>query len=110
MVDDAELEELRRRKMAEIQSQATQEQHAAAQRAELDAQKQMVLRAILEQDARERLSRIRLTRPDVAESVENQLILLAQQGRIRGKVTDDVLKQFIARLMPPSRDIKIERK
>ncbi|HVL47401.1 MAG TPA: DNA-binding protein [Candidatus Thermoplasmatota archaeon] len=107
---DDELAELRRRKMAELQDQARREEHHAAQRAEIDAQKAAVLRAILEPEARERLARVRMTRPDVAESLENQIIILAQQGRIRGKIDDATLRDFLARVSPKSKDIKIERR
>lgn len=110
MSDDIELDELRRRKMAEMQHSA-ESQVAQAQRAqEMAAQKDLVLRAILEPEARERLTRIRMARPDVADQVENQLIALAQQGRVRGKVTDEVLKEFLARVTPKTREPKIERR
>lgn len=111
---DDELEELRRRKMAQLQEQAVAEQQvsaqAAAQAAQERAAKDMVLRQILEPEARERLERVRLTRPEVAESLENQLVVLAQQGRLQRKVDDEMLRQLLARVAPKSRDIKIERR
>jgi len=110
MDDDAQLEELRRRKMAELQAQAQNEQARAAQRAEADAQKEVVLRAILEPEARERLTRVRMARPDVAESLENQLLTLYQQGRVRQRIDDETLRQLLARVAPKSRETTIERR
>jgi len=109
MADD-ELEELRRRKLAELQGQAAAQEQQEAQRAQVDAQKANVLRVILTPEARERLTRVKLAYPEVAESLENQLIILYQQGRIRGQVDDELLKQFLARVAPKKRDISIERR
>jgi programmed cell death protein 5 len=108
--DDEQLEELRRRKLAELQQQAQSDQAAAQQRATADAQKDAVLRAILEPEARERLVRVRMARPEVAESLENQLLLLYQQGRIRNRVDDATLRDLLARVAPKSREPTIERR
>ncbi|MBW3583806.1 MAG: DNA-binding protein [Euryarchaeota archaeon] len=114
MSEDDELEALRRRRMAELQRQQSsgqaEAQEAQRRRAEEEAQKEAVLRAVLDQEARERLSNIRMARPDQAEVLERQLVLLAQSGRLRGKLTDQDLKALLARLFPPQRDINIQRK
>ena len=110
MDDDAQLEELRRRKMAELQAQAQNSEAQAAARAEANAQKEVVLRAILEPEARERLTRVRMARPEVAESLENQLLVLYQQGRVRQRIDDETLRQLLARVTPKSRETTIERR
>lgn len=110
MDDDAQLEELRRRKLAELQAQARDDQAQAAVRAEANAQKEAVLRAILEPEARERLVRVRMARPDIAESLENQLLMLYQQGRVRTRIDDATLRELLARVAPKSRDTTIERR
>jgi len=115
-MDDAELEELRRRRMAEMQAQAQQGQDPqaaeaqAAQRAEANAQKDVILRAILEPEARERLVRVRMARPDIAASVEQQLIVLYQQGRIRQRIDDATLRELLSRMTPKGREPTIERR
>ena len=109
-MDDAELEELRRRKLQEMQSNAQQEQVQAAQRAEADAQKEVILRAILEPEARERLVRVRMARPDIAAAVESQLVVLYQQGRIRQRIDDATLRELLSRMAPKSREPTIERR
>ena len=110
MDDDAQLDELRRRKLAEIQAQAQNEQAHQAQRAEAAAQRDHVMRAILEPEARERLARVRMARPDIAEALESQLLMLYQQGRVRGKIDDATLRQLLARVTPKSRETTIERR
>lgn len=110
MDDDAQLEEIRRRKMAELQQQAQSQEAQQAQRAEAAAQRDAVMRVILEPEARERLARVRMARPDIAESLENQLLMLYQQGRVRGKIDDATLRQLLARVTPKSRETTIERR
>jgi programmed cell death protein 5 len=110
MDDDPQLDELRRRKLAEMQQQAGQEQVASQQRSQADAQKDVILRAILEPEARERLVRVRMARPDVAESLENQLLMLYQQGRIRNRIDDATLRDLLARVTPKTRESTIERR
>jgi programmed cell death protein 5 len=115
-MDDQELDELRRRRMAAMQSQAQQGQDpqqvaaAAQQQANAEAAKENILRAILEPEARERLVRVRMARPDIAGSVEQQLIVLYQQGRIRQKIDDATLRELLARMTPKGREPTIERR
>lgn len=114
MVDD-ELEELRRRKLQELQRQQGDDESQAAEeqaaRQQYEAQKEAILRQILEPEARDRLARVQLARPDVARSLEQQLVALHQQGRIRGLISDDLLKQFLSRLQSSNkREINITRR
>jgi len=110
---DDELSELRKRRMAQLQQQAGDQQ---AMQAELERQEriksqmQMVLMSILEPDARERLNTIKLTKPDFAGAVEQQLVQLAQSGRLRNKITDSQLKELLRQLAPKKRDYSITRK
>ena len=109
-----ELEEIRRRKLMELQAQRERELEELARQQELakriEEQKKAILRAILEPEARERLSRIKLAHPEIAEAVENQLIALAQSGRIQRKITDEMLKELLRRALPKKRETKIIRK
>ncbi len=110
---DDELSELRKRRMAQLQQQAGDQQ---AMQAELERQEriksqmQMVLMSILEPDARERLNTIKLTKPDFAGAVEQQLVQLAQSGRLKNKITDSQLKELLRQIAPKKRDYSITRR
>jgi len=110
---DDELSELRKRRMAQLQQQAGDQQ---AMQAELERQEriksqmQMMLMSILEPDAREPLNTIKLTKPDFAGAVEQQLVQLAQSGRLKNKITDSQLKELLRQLAPKKRDYSITRR
>jgi programmed cell death protein 5 len=115
--EDAELAEIRRRRMQQIQqtqgaemanTQAYAQQDAEMQRRE--AERAEILRRILTPEARERLGRIRLAKPEVASAVEQQLIALAASGRIQRAIDDATLRALLERIAPERREIKITRR
>lgn len=114
MDSDDELEELRRRKLEEMQgnlsSQRNREEEARAQQEAERARKQQILRQILAPDARERLANVRLVRPDLAENVENQLVSLAGMGRINRLLTDRDIRDILGKFQENKRETKIERR
>lgn len=113
MSSDEELEALRRKRLAELQMQLDSEQQTAEikrRNAEVQAQRQAVLRTILTPEARERLAALRMARPELVADVEQQLFMLAQQGRINRKIDDNTLKDLLSRIIPKKREITIERK
>ena len=106
-----DIEAIRKKKLRELQQQAYSEDDLQEeQQKELDDQKKNILRAILTDDARERLGRIKVARPEMAENLENQLIMLAQSGRLKNKINDEQLRELLAKLLPQKRDITIRRR
>lgn len=113
MEGDDELEEIRRRKMQELQRQAAEEQMGEDQRKAQEiekARKQQILRQILTPEARERLGNVKLVRPDLAENVENQLIQLAGMGRVNRMITDKDVRDILERLTATKKETRIERR
>lgn len=111
MEDDPELEAIRQRRMAQMQQQSAQQsaqQQEAAKQAE--AQKQSILRQIMAPEARDRLANIKLANPQLAASVESQVIRLYQSGRLQGQITDPMLREILQSMVPAKREIKIERR
>jgi programmed cell death protein 5 len=106
-----DIEAIRKKKLRDLQQQAAnQEEFQDAQQEELDSQKKMIMRAILTDDARERLGRIKAARPEMAENLENQLIMLAQSGRLKNKINDEQLRELLSKILPKKRDITIRRR
>ncbi len=110
MEGDDELDAIRRRKMAEYQQAQDQAVAQVQAREQQLAQRDLILRQILTPEARERLGRIELAYPDLTESIENQLIALAQSGRVQKVIDDETLRQILMRIIPRKREIKIERR
>ncbi|MCL4421448.1 MAG: DNA-binding protein [Candidatus Thermoplasmatota archaeon] len=113
MDDEDELEQIRRRKLLEMQRGVQDQQELEEQKREQEAERakrQQILRQILTPEARERLANVRLVKPDLAENVENQLIQLAGMGRIRNPLTDEDIRGILSKLTGTQRETKIERR
>jgi len=106
-MSDDELEAIRQRKLASLKQQALREQAEDQAAAEAQAQKEAVLRQILTPEARQRLTNIKMVKPQFAEQIEMQLIQLASTGRLKGQVTDEQLKALLQQLQGKERERKI---
>ena len=106
---DEELEALRRRRMAELQRSAYDEQRRSQAQQQVDRQKQSIIRQILTPEARQRLANIRMVKPEFAEELEMQLIQLAQSGRLQTQITDEQLKRTLVQLQSQKKENKIRR-
>ncbi|MHC1625121.1 MAG: DNA-binding protein [Methermicoccaceae archaeon] len=111
---DDTLDDIRKRRMAELEERMMSEQMAAAEQEranmELEAQKQLILRAILDSDARDRLNTLKLTRPELVGQIEAQLVAFASSGQLKDKITDAQLKEMLVRMARGKREFKIVRK
>jgi len=108
--EDEEVEELRKKRMNALQRRLAQEEERAQVQQQIEMQKQALLRRILSTDARQRLTNLKMVKPEFAEQIELQLIQLAQTGRLKTPVADNELKEILARLQSQRREIKIRRK
>ncbi|WP_405305999.1 DNA-binding protein [Methanobrevibacter sp.] len=117
----SELDEIRQKRMAELQAQQAAMQNQAQQQAmaqaqqqeaqaQFEAQKKQILGQIMTPEARQRLANLKLTKPELVNNIELQLIQSAQAGSLRGKVTDDQLKVLLRQIAGQKREIKITRK
>ena len=117
----SDLDEIRQRRMAELQAQQAAAQNQAQQQAmaqaqqqeaqaQFEAQKKQILGQIMTPEARNRLANLKLTKPELVNQIELQLIQSAQSGSLRGKVTDEQLKVLLRQIAGQKREIKITRK
>jgi len=107
---DEELENLRKKKLQELQQQATFQEEQENQQKQFEDQKKAILRQILTTSARERLGRIKVARPEIVESIENQLITAASNRQLKNKINDEQLRMLLSKAIPKKRDIKIKRR
>jgi len=108
-MSDEELEELRKRKLLALQQKMTEEQQQEQAQQQLELQKQALLRKMLTPEARQRLTNLKMVRPDFTDQLELQLIQLAQQGKLPIPLTDEQLKQILVQLQTHKRETKIRR-
>jgi len=106
---DSELEEIRKARLAQLQQQAGQGEGLSQeerQQQEADA-RQNILSQILLPEAADRLGRIRMVKESRATDVENRLIMLAQTGQLRAKVTEEQLIDLLNKLAGNKEEPKI---
>lgn len=108
-VSEEELAQLRRRRFAELQRAAAEEERRAEAQEQLETQKQAILKRILTMEARQRLTNIKMVRPDFADQLELQLIQLAQSGKVKIPISDAQLKDALVRIQSQRKEIKIRR-
>ncbi|GAV64941.1 dsDNA_bind domain-containing protein [Cephalotus follicularis] len=103
---DPELEAIRQRRMQELMGQQrmgngqNSEQQKAQDDAkrEADERRQMMLSQILSAEARERLARIALVKPEKARGVEDVVLRAAQMGQIVEKVSEERLISLLEQI------------
>jgi programmed cell death protein 5 len=108
-MSDEELDAIRRRKLSAYQQRASEEQKQTQAEKEVDAQKEALLKQILSPEARQRLTNLKMVKPDFTEQLELQIIQLAQMGKIPIPLSDAQLKQILVQLQSRKRETKITR-
>ncbi len=104
-----DLEELRKKKLQELQQRLQEEKLREEQTRQVELQKRSLLMDILTPEARGRLANIKVARPEFASQIEILLIKLAQSGQLKQKLTDAQLKQMLLKISAKKRDIRIRR-
>jgi programmed cell death protein 5 len=107
-MSDEEFEEIRRRKLLAMQQRGDEQKQAQIER-QLEAQKEALLRKILSPEARQRLTNLKMVKPEFTEQLELQLIQLAQTGKLPIPLPDAQLKQILIQLQSRKREPKIRR-
>ncbi len=92
--EDEIIKQLQEKMMAELTSKKKEEEAAAAEQVKIDA----IVKQIVTLEAWERLKRVELVKPDLANEVKLYLIQLYSSGRLTRKVTDEELKALLAQL------------
>jgi programmed cell death protein 5 len=110
---DEELDELRQKKMEQLKEQQGGEGQAEAaepQRQQAEAQKKALLRKALTDGARKRLNTVQMSKPEFGEQVEQQIVALAQSGRLQDKIDEEKMKELLQEMKPDSQSYDIKRR
>jgi len=107
-MSDPELDAIRRRKLQAMQQRSSEDQKQS-QSEQIEAEKQAILRKLLTPEARQRLTNLKMIKPDFTENLELQIIQLAQTGKLPIPLSDAQLKQILLQLQPKKREITIRR-
>jgi len=83
---------------------------AANRRQQADAQKKAMLRKALTDGARKRLNTVQMSKPQFGEKVEQQIVALAQSGRLNGKIDEEKMKELLQEMKPESKSFDIQRR
>lgn len=92
------------------QSHQPSDDEIKRQHVEAEAMKQRALAMLLDPEARQRLTNVKMVKPELAAAVENYLINAATSGRLNRALTDDELKKILLTIQQPKRDFRINRR
>jgi len=107
-MSDEELTAIRRRKLKQLQQKAVADEGQSEQE-QIEQQKQELLRKLLSPEARQRLTNLKMIKPEFTEQLELQIIQLAQTGKLPVPLSDAQLKQILLQLQGRKREITIRR-
>ena len=104
-----ELEEIRKRKLAELQNQ---QQDSLQEQQQMQAQLEQletVVKQFFTKEALERYGNLKAAHQEKAIQLLVVLGQAVQQGQIKEKITDEKLKDILKQLQPEKKEFKIKR-
>lgn len=108
---DDDIEELREKKLEQLRDQTQEDQEAQqARQNQRDAQRKAALRKHLTDGARKRLNTVKMSKPEFGQQVEQQILALAQSGRIQDQIDEEQMKQLLQELKPDDQGFNIRRR
>ena len=111
--NEDELERIREQKKEQLKERAQgggDEEAMEAQRQQAEAQRKAILRQHLTDGARKRLNTVKMSKPEAGEQVEQQVVALAQSGRLQDKIDEEQMKELLRELTPDSKSYDIRRR
>ena len=73
------------------------------------ALRENIMRMALTSEARQRLTNIRMVKPQIAQAIEDYIIQLASSGKLKQVINDDQLKEILSSVQGQKRDFTIRR-
>ena len=88
-------------------NQAAQQKAAQEKQQKMEEQRQQMLDSLFSAEAKERLSTLRLVKPEKVRQVEDLVIQMAQNRQIGGPIHDQQLCDLLARSSESVTEVKI---
>lgn len=107
---EKDIEDIKKEKIEQMKKGAEDSEGQERAEKQAEAQKKAILRKVMTSDARERLGRVKIARPEIAKKIEQQIVMLAQRGSVQGKIDDETLKKLLKKLTDEGKDINIKRR
>ena len=96
--------------MMDEQHKEAQAKSPSQEEASRRAMRDNVMRVALTSEARQRLTNVRMVKPEVANAIEEYIIQLVSSGRLKRTIDDDQLKELLTSLQGTAkREFKIRR-
>ncbi|KAJ3128582.1 hypothetical protein HK098_004008 [Nowakowskiella sp. JEL0407] len=114
-MEDSELQAIRAKRMQQLRASgggmaggpkfggAEGGQEDAEKKSQMEEMRRTMLIQILDNDARERLARITMVKPEKGRAVEDLLIRMAQSGQLGGKVKEPQLIELLEKINETNR-------
>ena len=100
------MHQLRQKKLEALKQQLEQQREEQA----ASEQQRTTVNSLLEPEARERLSNVRIANPALAEKIESLIIYAFQTQKMQGKLTDAQLRSILEKISGSRKPTKITRK
>ncbi len=100
---------LQQRMQEQMQAQMQEQMVAQAQQQQMEAALKTITAQILDRKANERLSNLKVVRPELAMQLQMYLAQLYQSGQLKTRITDEQLVMILRKLTAKP-ETKIKRK
>ncbi len=107
-----EEEEIRKRLLQQrLHAQQEEQFQAHMQQKQLEEALNTIMQQVLDSRARERLSNLKMVKPELALQLEAYLAQLYQAGQLKGRITDEQVVSILQKLSAAeSKEFRIKRR
>ncbi len=96
--------------MMDEQHKEAQQKSGSQEDASRRAMRENVIRIALTSEARQRLTNVRMVKPEVAHAIEEYIIQLVSSGRLKRTIDDEQLKELLQTIQGTGKkEFKIRR-
>jgi len=106
---ELEEDEIREKKLSELKKKYAEQQQNEKETAEAENRLDLVLRQVLEPEAKSRLSNVKLVNRELYLKATQAIVYLVNNGRVSGKISDAQLKNLLEQMIPRKKEISIRR-